>query len=285
MPASPAAPPAAPPVSTDIGVLRAGWRYASISDKIADDGAARVRCRGYGWPAFLRHAGRHAGVPRRDRLAVRHRRRHLGHQHSGRLGLRDRQHASGGSASATPAPSSRRCCCCCASSWRTSINRFAEAMTLFAAGMAGLFPLLHLGRPWFFYWIAPYPDKMNLWPQWRSPLVWDFFAIATYIIVSLAVLVSRPDPRPGDAARPRAQPLQARSPMACSRSAGAARRATGRASSRPTCCWPGWRRRWSYRCTRWSRSISRSATRPATTRRSFRRISSPARCSRASRWC
>jgi molybdopterin-containing oxidoreductase family membrane subunit len=69
--------------------------------------------------------------------------------------------------------------------WRTSINRFAEAMTLFAVAMAGLFPILHLGRPWFFYWIAPYPDKMSLWPQWRSPLVWDFFAIGTYIIVSV----------------------------------------------------------------------------------------------------
>ncbi len=68
--------------------------------------------------------------------------------------------------------------------WRTSINRFAEAMTLFAVAMAGLFPLLHLGRPWFFYWLAPYPNKMNLWPQWRSPLVWDFFAISTYVIVS-----------------------------------------------------------------------------------------------------
>jgi molybdopterin-containing oxidoreductase family membrane subunit len=68
--------------------------------------------------------------------------------------------------------------------WRTSINRFAEAMTLFAASMAGVFPLLHLGRPWFVYWLMPYPDTMDLWPQWRSPLVWDFFAIATYIIVS-----------------------------------------------------------------------------------------------------
>jgi molybdopterin-containing oxidoreductase family membrane subunit len=68
--------------------------------------------------------------------------------------------------------------------WRTSINRFAEAMTLFAASMAGLFPLLHLGRPWFFYWLVPYPDTMDLWPQWRSPLVWDFFAIATYLTVS-----------------------------------------------------------------------------------------------------
>jgi Ni/Fe-hydrogenase subunit HybB-like protein len=68
--------------------------------------------------------------------------------------------------------------------WRTSINRFAEAMTLFAAGMAGLFPILHLGRPWFLYWIAPYPNRMDLWPQFRSPLVWDFFAIGTYIVVS-----------------------------------------------------------------------------------------------------
>jgi molybdopterin-containing oxidoreductase family membrane subunit len=69
--------------------------------------------------------------------------------------------------------------------WRTSINRFAEAMTLFAAGIAGIFPILHLGRPWFFYWLVPYPNVMNVWPQWRSPLVWDFFAISTYLTVSL----------------------------------------------------------------------------------------------------
>lgn len=69
--------------------------------------------------------------------------------------------------------------------WRTSINRFAEAMTLFAAGIAGLFPILHLGRPWFAYWLLPYPNRMELWPQWRSPLVWDIFAIATYLLVSL----------------------------------------------------------------------------------------------------
>jgi molybdopterin-containing oxidoreductase family membrane subunit len=68
--------------------------------------------------------------------------------------------------------------------WRTSINRFAEAMTIFAVAMAGLMPILHLGRPWFFYWLVPYPDVMNVWPQWRSPLVWDIFAISTYIIVS-----------------------------------------------------------------------------------------------------
>ena len=69
--------------------------------------------------------------------------------------------------------------------WRTSVNRFAEAMTIFAVAMAGLMPILHLGRPWFFYWLIPYPNVMNLWPQWRSPLVWDIFAIATYIIVSI----------------------------------------------------------------------------------------------------
>src|ERR1700678_4564795 len=69
--------------------------------------------------------------------------------------------------------------------WRTSINRFAEAMTLFAVACAGLFPLLHLGRPWLFYWLMPYPNTMSLWPQWRSPLVWDVFAVSTYATVSL----------------------------------------------------------------------------------------------------
>jgi len=69
--------------------------------------------------------------------------------------------------------------------WRTSINRFAEAMTLFAVACAGLFPLLHMGRPWFFYWLFPYPNTMDLWPQFRSPLVWDVFAVSTYFTVSL----------------------------------------------------------------------------------------------------
>jgi molybdopterin-containing oxidoreductase family membrane subunit len=69
--------------------------------------------------------------------------------------------------------------------WRQSINRFAEAMTLFAVTCAGLFPLMHLGRPWFFYWLVPYPNTMGLWPQWRSPLVWDVFAVSTYFTISL----------------------------------------------------------------------------------------------------
>ena len=69
--------------------------------------------------------------------------------------------------------------------WRQSINRFAEAMTLFAVASAGLFPLLHMGRPWLFFWLLPYPDTMGTWPQFRSPLVWDVFAVSTYATISL----------------------------------------------------------------------------------------------------
>ena len=69
--------------------------------------------------------------------------------------------------------------------WRTSINRFAEAMTIFAVVCAGLYPILHLGRPWVFYWLAPYPNTYGLWPQFRSPLDWDLFAISTYASVSV----------------------------------------------------------------------------------------------------
>lgn len=68
--------------------------------------------------------------------------------------------------------------------WRTSINRFAEAMTLFAVACAGMFPLLHTGRPWLAYWLFPYPNTMGLWPQFRSPLMWDVFAVSTYLTVS-----------------------------------------------------------------------------------------------------
>lgn len=69
--------------------------------------------------------------------------------------------------------------------WRTSINRFAEAMTLFAVVCAGVFPLIHVGRPWLAYWLLPYPNTMGLWPQFRSPLLWDVFAVSTYATVSL----------------------------------------------------------------------------------------------------
>jgi Ni/Fe-hydrogenase subunit HybB-like protein len=69
--------------------------------------------------------------------------------------------------------------------WRTSINRFAEAMTLFAVVQAGLFPIFHMGRAWFAYWLIPYPSEMGVWPQFRSSLPWDVVAVTTYFTVSL----------------------------------------------------------------------------------------------------
>ncbi|MGC1227800.1 MAG: NrfD/PsrC family molybdoenzyme membrane anchor subunit [Candidatus Sulfotelmatobacter sp.] len=69
-------------------------------------------------------------------------------------------------------------------SWRNSINRFAEAMTLFAVACAGIFPAIHVGRPWLAYWLFPYPSTMGVWPQFRSPLMWDVFAVSTYATIS-----------------------------------------------------------------------------------------------------
>jgi len=69
--------------------------------------------------------------------------------------------------------------------WRTSINRIAETMTLAAAACAGIYPILHLGRPYFAYWLFPYPNTMTLWPQWKSPLLWDFMALFTYVVASI----------------------------------------------------------------------------------------------------
>lgn len=69
--------------------------------------------------------------------------------------------------------------------WRNALNRIAETMTIFAVACAGIFPILHLGRPWLFYWLFPYPNTMTLWPQFRSPLLWDFFAILAYVISSV----------------------------------------------------------------------------------------------------
>jgi molybdopterin-containing oxidoreductase family membrane subunit len=68
--------------------------------------------------------------------------------------------------------------------WRNSINRFAEAMTLFAVMCAGLYPAIHTGRPWLDYWLFPYPNTMGIWPQFRSALMWDVFAVSTYFTVS-----------------------------------------------------------------------------------------------------
>jgi molybdopterin-containing oxidoreductase family membrane subunit len=171
-----------PPVSRDSDVLRAGWGYASVTDKIA--GLVLERPLGRRWllafcatlagtlvylaaMAWLFYKGVGiwgVDIPVAWGFAIANFVWWIGIGHAGTfisailLLLRQK--------------------------WRTSINRFAEAMTLFAATMAGLYPILHLGRPWFAYWLAPYPDKMNLWPQWRSPLVWDVFAISTYLVVS-----------------------------------------------------------------------------------------------------
>ncbi len=88
--------------------------------------------------------------------------------------------------------------------WRMSISRFAEAMTIFAVMCAAIFPIFHTGRPWLAaYWLFPYPNAMGLWPQFKSPLIWDVFAVSTYATVSVDLLVCRPDPGPGDDARPR----------------------------------------------------------------------------------
>ncbi|HEX2831242.1 MAG TPA: NrfD/PsrC family molybdoenzyme membrane anchor subunit [Burkholderiales bacterium] len=173
----------AQPVSRDVGVLRAGWGYTSVQDKIADAVLAGFWTWRW-WSAFaLTFAGTlvffaaigylfvtgvgiwGVDIPVAWGYAIGNFVWWIGIGHAGTfisaflLLLRQK--------------------------WRTSINRFAEAMTLFAAGIAGLFPILHLGRPWFFYWIVPYPDVMDVWPQWRSPLVWDLFAIGTYLTVSL----------------------------------------------------------------------------------------------------
>ena len=69
--------------------------------------------------------------------------------------------------------------------WRTSVNRAAEAMTLFAVACAGIFPLIHVGRIWFAWWLFPLPNSNSIWPQFRSPLLWDVFAVSTYGTVSL----------------------------------------------------------------------------------------------------
>ena len=69
--------------------------------------------------------------------------------------------------------------------WRDSINRIAESMMLFGAAAAGIYPILHLGRPWFFYWLFFYPNTMTLWAQFRSPLLWDFWALLTYVLASV----------------------------------------------------------------------------------------------------
>ena len=121
--------------------------------------------------------------------------------------------------------------------WRTSINRASEAMTIFAVAAAGIFPAIHVGRIWVIYWVFPIPNQMAMWPNFKSPLLWDVFAVSTYLDGLRAVLVRRPDPghRDASATAPQGRPqdLELR-PTACSRSVGTAATVTGSTTRRPT---------------------------------------------------
>src|SRR4030095_16295517 len=124
--------------------------------------------------------------------------------------------------------------------WRTSINRFAEAMTLFAVAQAGMYPIFHLGRPWLMYWLFPYPNTMGIWPQFRSPLMWDVFAVSTYATVSamfwfVGLIPDSPTSPPPATARAASR---FRFFTACSRWVGAVPRVTGIATRWRTCCSP-----------------------------------------------
>ena len=134
-------------------------------------------------------------------LAVLRRRRHLGHRLAGRLGLRDhqlclvdrdrqRRHVHLGAVLPD------------AVEWRNSINRFAESMTLFGAACAGIYPILHLGRPWFFYWLFPYPNTMHSLAAVPQPAAVGLLRDPDLCDRLGPVLVSRPAARPGDDARP-----------------------------------------------------------------------------------
>lgn len=93
--------------------------------------------------------------------------------------------SSSGSVSAMPGRSYPRYCSLFRQRWRTSINRFSESMTLFAVICALLFPSIHVGRAWVLYWVFPVPNQMSIWPNFRSPLLWDVFAVSIYFTGSL----------------------------------------------------------------------------------------------------
>ena len=209
----------------------------------------------------------------------------MGRQHSRRVGLRhhefrlvDRNRPRRNTDLRNSAASPNQ-------SWRNSINRFAEAMTLFAVACAGMFPLLHLGRAWIFYWLFPYPNTMTVQPQFRSPLVWDVFAVSTYATVSLLFwyLGMIPDLAPcAIESKSRLKYCDLR--RACLGWRGASQ-ALALSPDGIVCCWPAWRRRWCFRFTPSSASISQSPFCPAGIPPSFRPTSLPARSIPASPWC
>ena len=159
--------------------------------------------------------------------------------------------------------------------WRTSVNRIAETMTLFAAISAGVYPILHLGRPYFAYWLFPYPNTMTLWPQWKSPLLWDFMALLTYVVASILFwylgllpdLATDAGPRAHAAGPDRLWDIR----HGLSRLPGR----NGVTSRRPTARSPRSWRRWWCRCIPWSGWISPAPLRRVGTRPSTR----PSSCS------
>ena len=149
-------------------------------------------------------------------------------------------------------------------------------------GLRRAFPALAPGAPWVFYWLLPYPNTMALWPQWRSPLIWDVFAVSTYATVSLMFWYVGLIP---DLATLRDRAKNAGHEFYGFLAMGwRGRRGTGIATAPPTCSWPASRRRWSSRSTRSWPSTSRSQSCRAGTPRSFRPTSSPVPSSRGSRW-
>ena len=147
--------------------------------------------------------------------------------------------------------------------FRTSISRSAEAMTIFAASVAALFPIIHLGRPWVFYWLIPYPNQRYLWPDFLSPLVFDFLAVSTYITASLLFWYTGLVPDLA-AVRESAKGIRKRS-TASFHSAGRGPTGSGAITGPPTCSSQPWRRLSSFPCTASFPGILPFRSYPATT--------------------
>jgi molybdopterin-containing oxidoreductase family membrane subunit len=165
----------------------------------------------------------------------------------------------------------------------TAVYRSTEAMTVFAVMTAALFPIIHIGRQWIFYWLLPYPNQRYLWPNFKSPLIWDVFAISTYFTVSTTFLVVGLVP---DIAAVRDKVTGWRKKLYTICSLGWTGRTTsGGTTAVATSTSPRSRRRWCSRCTPSCPGTSRCRSCPAGTGRSSRPTSSPAPSTPASAWC
>ncbi len=154
--------------------------------------------------------------------------------------------------------------------WRTAVNRAAEAMTIFAVMCAGIYPALHVGRAWYDWWLFPIPNSNSIWPQFRSPLMWDVFAVSTYFTVSVLFWYMGLIPDLAvmrDRARTRSC---ASSFTAFFRWVGPVPTVIGATTRRPTSSSRAFQRRWCSPCTRSSPSTSRFPNCPGGTRPSSR---------------